>query len=77
MINNFDDFCLYIYVIVDDIWTQIKQYYKHPGPEPQCSDSELITMALVGECKGWDIETRVSLIFRRINGFNLPFLQNI
>lgn len=32
--------------------------FKRPGPEPStCSDSELLTMALVGECRGWDIET--------------------
>lgn len=59
MINNFDDFSLYIYVIVDNIWAQIKAFYKRPGPEALCSDSELITMALVGECKGWDVETEL------------------
>jgi hypothetical protein len=59
MINNFDDFSLYIYVIVDNIWAEIKPLYKRPGPEPLCSDSELITMALVGECKGWDMETEL------------------
>jgi hypothetical protein len=57
MIEGFDDFCLYMYVIVDDIWKAIAPLYKRPGPEPACSDSELLTMALVGECRGWDLET--------------------
>ncbi len=55
-IENFSDFCLQVFVLVDDIWQQIAPFFKRPGPEPVCSDSELITMALVGECKGWDRE---------------------
>src|SRR4030043_511449 len=27
------------------------------GSYASCGDSELITMALVGECRGWDVET--------------------
>jgi len=59
MLNDFDDFCLYMYVVVDDIWKKIAPLFKRPGPEPTCSDSELITMALVGECRGWDMETEM------------------
>ena len=59
MITDFDDFCLWTYVIVDDIWKQIAPWFKRPGPAPICSDSELITMALVGECRGWDQETEM------------------
>src|SRR5258708_38410612 len=57
MIENFDDFCLWMYVMVDDIWQQIAPLFKRPGPIPECSDSELLTMALVGECRKWDEET--------------------
>lgn len=57
MITDFDDFCLWMYVLIDDIWQQISPLYKRPGPQPVCSDSELVTMALVGECRGWDTET--------------------
>ena len=57
MIENFDDFCLWMYVMVDDIWQQIGGLFKRPGPAAECSDSELLTMALVGECRGWDEET--------------------
>jgi hypothetical protein len=57
MINDFDDFCLYVYVIVDDFCQRMAPLLKRPGPAPQCSDSELIALCLIGECKGWDIET--------------------
>jgi hypothetical protein len=59
MIEDFDDFCLYMYVIVDDIWKEIAEMFERPGPAPVCSDSELLTMTLVGECRGWDLETEL------------------
>jgi hypothetical protein len=59
MIHDFADFCTWMYVIVDDIWQQIAPLFRRPGPSPICSDSELITMALVGECRGWDVETEL------------------
>jgi hypothetical protein len=59
MITDFDDFCTWTYTIVDDIWLQIAPLFKRPGPQPDCSDSELVTMALVGECRGWDVETEM------------------
>lgn len=57
MIEDFDDFCLWMYVIVDDMWQEIAPLFKRPGPTAACSDSELLTMALVGECRGWTMET--------------------
>jgi hypothetical protein len=59
IIADFDDFCLWVYVVVDDIWQQIAPVFKRPGPDAQCSDSELLTMALVGECRGWNVETEM------------------
>jgi hypothetical protein len=60
MITEFADFCLWTYVIVDELWRQLPPAYKPSrGPEPGCSDSELITMALVGECRGWTKETEL------------------
>jgi len=59
MISDFDDFCTWTYAIVDDIWKPIAPIFKRSGPQPQCSDSELLTMALVGECRGWDVETEM------------------
>jgi hypothetical protein len=57
MIENFDDFCLWIYVLVDDFWKMIEKQFKHPRQKPQCSDSELLSMILISEARGWDVET--------------------
>jgi len=59
MINEFDDFCLYVYVIVDTIVQPLAMFLKRPGPQPVCSDSEVIALSLIGECKGWDVETEL------------------
>jgi IS5 family transposase len=59
MIDDFGGFCLWTYVVVDDIWQQIAPLFGRPGPQPSCSDSELLTLALVGECRGWDVETEL------------------
>lgn len=59
MINEFDDFCLYLFVLVDDFYQQIEPLLKRPGPKPVCSDSELLAMAIIGECRGLDVETEL------------------
>jgi hypothetical protein len=59
MINDFNDFCTWMYVVVDDIWLKIAPLFKRPGPAPECPDSELLAMALIGECRGWDVETEM------------------
>src|SRR5215472_1806801 len=59
MIDNFADFCVWTYVVVDDIWQQIGPLLRHPGPAPVCADSEVLTVARVGECRGWDQETQL------------------
>lgn len=59
MIDDFDDFCLWAYVVVDEVWQRIAPWFRRPGPAPACSDSELLTLALVGECRGWDMETEL------------------
>ncbi|MBZ0315642.1 MAG: IS982 family transposase [Anaerolineae bacterium] len=65
IIEDFDDFCLWMYVMVDDIWQAIAPQFKRPGPAPtSCSDSELLTMALVGECRGWAVETEMLSYWR-------------
>ena len=46
MIHDFDDFCTWMTVVVDDVWQQVAWLFKRPGPTPTCSDSELMTMAL-------------------------------
>jgi hypothetical protein len=57
MIADFADFCLWMYTVIDDLWPQLAPAGRRPGPAPGCSDSELLTMALVGECMGWDQDT--------------------
>jgi hypothetical protein len=57
MITDVDDVVTGIYCIVDDLWQQIRSLFARPGPAPDGSDSELITMAIVGECRGWKQET--------------------
>ena len=59
MIADFRDFCVWMYVMVDDIWQEIAPLFKCPGPEPQCSHSEIMAMSLIGECRGWDRETEL------------------
>lgn len=59
MITDFDDLCLWTYVTVDDILIKLTPLLRRPGPCPDCSDSELIAMILIAECKGWDIETQL------------------
>jgi hypothetical protein len=54
---TFEDLCLWTYCLVDDCWRRIAPAHRRPGPAPVCSDPEVITMALVGECKGWHEET--------------------
>lgn len=57
MITDFEDFCLWMYVVVDELWARLPAPYKRrSGPAPACSDSELLTLALVGECRGWRTE---------------------
>lgn len=59
-IHGFDDFCLWMYVLIDDWCQQQAAHFRRPGPAPTtCSDSELLTMILVGECKGWEVETEL------------------
>lgn len=60
MIADFEDFVIWMFVTVDDLWQQIASLYGRPGPEPtSCSDSELMTVAIVSECRGWDRETHL------------------
>jgi len=58
IITDFDDFSLWVYTIVDDICQQLQPVLQRPGPAPtSCSDSELLAMAIIGECRGWELET--------------------
>jgi hypothetical protein len=59
MITDFDDFVTWMFVIIDDLWQGIAPLYRRPGPAPSsCSDSELITVAIVSACRTWHHETQ-------------------
>lgn len=57
MIRDFDDFCAWMYALISDLFIPLAASVARPGPAPVCTDAELITMAIVGECCGWDQET--------------------
>ena len=59
MITDFDDFCLWTLVVVDDLCLLLAPYFQRPGPAPDCADSELIAMTIIGECRGWAMETEL------------------
>ncbi len=59
MITDFEDLCLWMYVVIDDLWQPLAPRFARPGPAPACSDSELLTLALVSECRGWDVATEL------------------
>jgi IS5 family transposase len=60
MIQDFDDFSLWVYYLVDVFVRQLAPFLRRPGPPPtSCSDSELIAMAIIGECRGLDGETEL------------------
>ncbi len=51
MITGFDDFCLWVYVLVDDMCQALAGQLRRPGPQAQNRDSELIAICLIGECR--------------------------
>jgi hypothetical protein len=60
IITDFDDFSLWVYSIVDELYQQLRPLLRRPGPAPlTCSDSELIAMTIIGECRGHDKETEM------------------
>lgn len=42
--------------MVEDTYRQVSHLFSRPGPPSRCSDQELMSMCLIGECKGWDTE---------------------
>ncbi len=47
-----------MYVVIDALWQRLPSPYKRrSGPAPACSDSKLLTLAVVGECRGRTTET--------------------
>jgi hypothetical protein len=64
MIADFTDFCTWVYCLVDDFVRPLAPLLGRTGPEPACSDAEVIAMAVIGECRGWHRETELLAHFR-------------
>ncbi len=59
MIQDFDDFSLWVYYIVDEMCQQLHPFLHRPGPQPTtASDSEVIAMAIIGECRSRNSASR-------------------
>lgn len=57
MITSFADLCTLVFVLVDALSRQVVAPHDHrPGPRPACTDSEVVTLTLVAELLGKDIE---------------------
>ena len=57
IVADFADFCLVVSMIVDDLYRALPACVKPRSASDVRSDSELLTMARVGECLVWDEET--------------------
>jgi len=61
------DFIVVVYCLVSDIFTQVVggQRLRRRGPQPALTDSEVITMEIVGEFLGQDTDKGIWEYFRR------------
>src|SRR5262249_46935685 len=57
MIGDVEDLCTGMDVLISELCASLDPVLVRPGPAPICTDAELITMAIVGDCCGWDQET--------------------
>lgn len=57
MIADFTDFCTWVYCLIDDLVRPLVPAFRPTGPDPDCSDAELLAMAVIGEARGWHTET--------------------
>ena len=78
MIAHFNDFCLWVYVLVDDMCKELEVQLRRPGPEPECSDGELIAICLIG-LSAWDgiVETELPrpVTMQAISHYTIPWFQ--
>ena len=58
-----EGFCLWPDCLVDELGRQVAPRCRRRGPAPACTGGEVVTMAPVGECCGWDQEAE--LVSRR------------
>jgi DDE family transposase len=75
IVADFADFCLLVYVLIDDLWDALPAWVKPRGERSACSNSELLTMLVVEECMGWDEETEAISQWRQ-HGDLFPHLPH-
>lgn len=73
--KDFIDFMIFVYCFVDD-WLKGKRL-RQRGPRPTLSDSEVITMEILGEFLGLETDTAIFRYFRRHYGEWFPALRQI
>lgn len=75
MIHTFVDLCTAVYVLVDDLYqAHVQPLDQRPGPRADCTDSEVLTIALVAELIGLDEETAMLGYLRRNHATLFPLL---
>ncbi len=52
MTAHFVDSCLWVHLPGDDMGKELEGHLRRPGPQPECSDNELIAICPLGECLG-------------------------
>ena len=75
---NLNDFIVNIFCETDDF---IKNFYpkralRRRGPMPQMTDSEVLTMEIVGEILGFDTDKDIFGFFRDFYGHYFPKLTS-
>jgi hypothetical protein len=54
---DLDTFLTALYTVVDDLYRErLAKLLRRPGPEPELSDSEVLTLGVCAEWGGWDSE---------------------
>lgn len=72
---SIQDFIITVYCLVDDEFKKlVTSPLRHRGFKPKLSDSEVITMDIVGEFLGKDTDTGIWQYFK--NHFSLILGQN-
>ena len=70
-------FIVSVFCLVDDRLRGRQRSYRRRGPAPRLSDSEVITMEVVGEFLGIDTDKGLYEFFRRHYGGWFPALSGV
>lgn len=73
---DLNTFVILIYRLIDD-WLKNQPKYRHRGPQQSLSESELLTIDVVGSFLGHDSDKGLFLYFQRQYSHWFPALANI